>query len=253
MVTGMISCDSIKNSAEYIFNKYKVSSPSMSPNFEVGTRLSVISVPEDSLKSNYVVAFYPPSNLWFNGEKSAYISRLIATSGDVIEMKKQMIYLNGKVYPYVLKLKHSFIVNTTMPLNGKTFKDFEYYQKGENVYSFFATPEQVTTLINKKGVITSVVADTISYDYHMLLGTERDNWGPIQIPKKGDQIILSDSNAKWLVPLLTEYEKETIEFDREYTLSKNYYLMISDNRHNALDGRYMGLIPEDQIIGRAIF
>jgi len=39
----------------------------------------------------------------------------------------------------------------------------------------------------------------------------------------------------------------------EYIVKQNYYWAMGDNRDNSLDSRFWGFVPEDHILGEALF
>lgn len=85
-----------------------------------------------------------------------------------------------------------------------------------------------------------------------------DNYGPLYIPKKGDVISLNDSNIIYWSQLIekeidnTESINEIIKLGK-YKIKYNYYFALGDNRNNAADSRYKGLIKEEEIIGKPEF
>ena len=92
----------------------------------------------------------------------------------------------------------------------------------------------------------------------------RDNMGPIYIPKAGKTVELNRETLPFYKMIITEYEHHKLQVNgneiridgkpvTSYTFAQNYYWMMGDNRHNSLDARYFGFTPEDHIVGKPIF
>ncbi|WKD87362.1 signal peptidase I [Candidatus Karelsulcia muelleri] len=92
----------------------------------------------------------------------------------------------------------------------------------------------------------------------------RDNYGPIYIPKKGDYLNINLENISFYKDLITKSENSSLKIKKKkifinnkvqskYLVNKNYYLMLGDNINNSLDSRYWGLIPYDHIVGKPLF
>lgn len=184
-------------------------------------RLASLTIPlfTEVDRGDIVVFEYPNGLEYLESEGQVnYIKRCIGLPGDTVMIRESRVFVNGR--------------ELTQPSHGRMSNPG------------FSSNTGIHLLPGGKGYTD-------------------DDYGPVVVPRKGDRIRLNvDSFEDWRSLIQLEGHRIYIGVDgsvrvdgkeaTEYMVKDDYYFMLGDNRHNSLDSRYWGYVPDKNLIGEAL-
>lgn len=191
-------------------------------------------------KGDVVIFKYPRDDML------NYIKRCVAVSGDTVEIRDKILYVNGEIFPNHPKSKFR---NDMYPA---------YYEQPD-IY-----PRGAGNIHQYGPIRVPAMEDTFRFT-----DTNRDQWfewfqigvyegHKFVISYQGETIRLTVKNLERWRRAIQTYPIESYTMDKNtldgflYTIRYRHYFMMGDNRDNSADSRYWGFLPERNVVGEAL-
>lgn len=219
-------------------------------------------IKERDIKRNDIIVFRSTI------EESAIVKRCIGMPGETIYIDSSKVYINGIYNRNPESVLDGYVLDERTFAEIKYFIDsckVKYHRDDFNYILFICTPtfKTINSLIYP--IKLTKYADIKSDGAGNSCYSKNNDWtidffGPVIIPRKKLEIQMDTANYELYRHTISTLEGKSISrhynkvlinnsYVEDYVFTKNYYFVLGDYRYNSKDSRYIGFIPEENIIG----
>lgn len=187
---------------------------------------------------------------------SKRVYRLIAMSGDTLNIKDGDVYVNGRFIPLPPTAMGEYIVASKVLIDDFPATENEpprlisNNNKDSFLYEVRLTKAEAADYEQRKPAIMSIqkkstnlnIIDNIFAKSNVTGNWTVDNYGPLIIPFPGETISVDTINSRLYhnIPGISNGENK---------IKETLYFVMGDNRHGAEDSRFIGLITHSKMVG----
>jgi signal peptidase I len=228
-----------------------------------------------SIQVNDLLVFNYPGQSGLPIDKKEFMTkRCVALPGDTLLIADKQLSINRQPFAEPATVQYNYrLVTDGSLLNDDFLIRYQISEGGlvsdMGIYDFPFTNAEAKKLNDEPNIrfvrkLKDFPGENTQYVFPM--GTyhqnNKDFFGPVQIPFKGQHLSLDVRNLELYRALIEHFEGNTLSVlgdkifinaveTRHYTVKQDYYFVMDDNRDNAKDSRYWGFLPQSHILGKA--